>query len=370
MATEAYKYRCHLCPKAFTRSSNLNYHVNAHKGIKPFSCSVCSECFTRAYDRDQHIKEKHTECPLYYCRQQDATGRVRGCGKGFKRERDLARHLSGRKGELCLDIKRDSPPALGSSFLPVAQAIGAIIAASNGDNDVEDVQCKALDIGGESLSCSSSALRSPHTTFQQLTVTNAVRSYQPSTHGVYKWNLVATIASNDLVSSLRATYPTEISLSSTYPLALQAATLRLRQDLLVCAQVSMKQLDLVPLYLCVNAIYTLAVFEGDSKQVWTHIKFIAFLVNALAWAPEGQQLMSPLSQICRNHSKINRRHCSLNSTEQYKDDGSWGLPLFIRYSTLQRLLTLNMAYERSFMRDSPACSTGALRCQSVMFQSL
>ena len=270
MATETYKYECHLCATAFTRSSNLKYHVNAHKGIKPYSCSVCSECFTRAHDRNQHIKEKHTDCQLYYCRQQDATGRWSGCCRGFKRVRDLERHRSSKKGQLCRPIEPESVQATPTSLPLLAHQPWTLATTSGKGTSDKDIQHPPSSVVSEDSSWSGFA--------QRLIVAKSLHSLRPSICFFHDWSSIAVKAVKGLVASLNATFEKPQPLPSG-PHALPGVILHKRHELLVCAQILLKDRKWAPLVLCVNAIHTVAAIEGDIPQLYTHAMFLMGLVR-------------------------------------------------------------------------------------------
>jgi len=54
------KIQCHICGKQFTRRYNLQGHLRAHRGERPFECQVCPTSFTRKADLERH-KKKHTK---------------------------------------------------------------------------------------------------------------------------------------------------------------------------------------------------------------------------------------------------------------------------------------------------------------------
>ena len=270
MATEAYKYRCHLCPKAFTRSSNLNYHVNAHEGIKPSSCSVCHERFNREHDRNQHIKEKHTDCPLYYCRQKNSVGKVSGCGRGFKRERDLERHRSSKKGQQCRPIEPESVQATHTSSSLLAHQPRTPTTTSGTETADNDIQHRTSSAALGFPSWSSFA--------QQPTVPKSSQVFRPSTYSLYNWSSVAVKAVKGLVTSLNATFEKPQSVSF-YAHALPEVILHKQHELLMCTQILLKRKEYAPLALCVNAIYTVAALEGDMSQIHTHARILMVLVR-------------------------------------------------------------------------------------------
>ena len=47
--THDLKYRCTLCPKAFSRPWLLQGHLRSHSGEKPFGCTHCGRAFADRY---------------------------------------------------------------------------------------------------------------------------------------------------------------------------------------------------------------------------------------------------------------------------------------------------------------------------------
>ncbi|KAF7503650.1 hypothetical protein GJ744_003428 [Endocarpon pusillum] len=97
-------YACDLCPKRFTRRSNLTSHQLSHKNEKPFACTVCETTFVRKSDRERHQKT-HSGERKFVCRGDLRDGMPRttlGCGKGFPRADALASHLRSQAGRTCL----------------------------------------------------------------------------------------------------------------------------------------------------------------------------------------------------------------------------------------------------------------------------
>ena len=52
-------YKCRICGKAFTQSSNLITHSRKHSGFKPFSCVSCCRSFQRKVDLRRHQETQH-----------------------------------------------------------------------------------------------------------------------------------------------------------------------------------------------------------------------------------------------------------------------------------------------------------------------
>lgn len=50
---------CQQCGKTFKRKTNLDDHMNLHKGITPFACPYCPKSYTQKSNRNTHIKTSH-----------------------------------------------------------------------------------------------------------------------------------------------------------------------------------------------------------------------------------------------------------------------------------------------------------------------
>src|SRR6266850_3678306 len=55
------RYQCPLCPRTFSRKTNLTTHVRTHDKSRPrcFSCSYCEHRTDRRTDLDSHIISRH-----------------------------------------------------------------------------------------------------------------------------------------------------------------------------------------------------------------------------------------------------------------------------------------------------------------------
>ncbi|XP_069054687.1 zinc finger and BTB domain-containing protein 12-like isoform X2 [Lepisosteus oculatus] len=52
-------HRCHLCHKTFTQKSTLADHMNLHSGERPYRCSYCLVRFAHKPAIRRHLKEQH-----------------------------------------------------------------------------------------------------------------------------------------------------------------------------------------------------------------------------------------------------------------------------------------------------------------------
>lgn len=101
--------KCQLCGKELTCYTSLKSHRERHIGEKNFQCSLCPARFKTIQDKRTHLKRVHTNhvpCPI--CNKTFAKNSLRGhlyshtdrpfkcdqCGKGFKQQKKLRRHLS------------------------------------------------------------------------------------------------------------------------------------------------------------------------------------------------------------------------------------------------------------------------------------
>lgn len=175
MPTSYHNHKCPQCSRSFTRAFTLKNHLNVHAGVKPYSCSVCAEKFTRKHDRNIHEREKHEDTELYFCRRQHEDGSWHGCQKGFKRKRDLQRHLSGKRDGRCRGLldARSIPTA---SWPSNAHSIDVLHSAITKRFPV----ARTLELETERN------MRQGHTGMETV-----ILSSQPDSVSLYDWKLVA-----------------------------------------------------------------------------------------------------------------------------------------------------------------------------------
>ena len=81
-------FSCEICSKEFKRKDHLNKHLPTHSKSKDnFFCEFCEETFSRKDTLKEHIKVYHENPDICYTCQQ--------CGKKFKKNSNLKRHMAG-----------------------------------------------------------------------------------------------------------------------------------------------------------------------------------------------------------------------------------------------------------------------------------
>lgn len=83
-------YSCPICTASFLENSGLTFHLNKHKGLRPFKCrKFCDRTYASNYTRIKHERR--------YCEQD---GRIcPTCGASLKNEASLKLHIQSVHGE-------------------------------------------------------------------------------------------------------------------------------------------------------------------------------------------------------------------------------------------------------------------------------
>ncbi|XP_053320899.1 PR domain zinc finger protein 4 isoform X2 [Spea bombifrons] len=87
--TKQRKWKCSMCPRAFSSSSKLNVHYMVHMGMKPHKCEFCSKAFCDPSNLRTHLRI-HTGQKNYCCGL---------CDKSFTQKAHLASHMIIHTGE-------------------------------------------------------------------------------------------------------------------------------------------------------------------------------------------------------------------------------------------------------------------------------
>ncbi|XP_011888319.1 PREDICTED: zinc finger and BTB domain-containing protein 12 [Cercocebus atys] len=101
MRAQHFIFMCPRCGKQFNHSSNLNRHMNVHRGVKSHSCGICGKCFTQKSTlHDQ--KKKHSGARPYRCSY---------CDVRFAHKPAIRRHLKEQHGKTTAENKKKNSVA-------------------------------------------------------------------------------------------------------------------------------------------------------------------------------------------------------------------------------------------------------------------
>ncbi|XP_074873751.1 LOW QUALITY PROTEIN: zinc finger and BTB domain-containing protein 12-like [Carettochelys insculpta] len=89
MRAQHFVFMCPRCGKQFNHSSNLNRHMNVHRGVKSHSCAVCGKSFTQKSTLHDHLNLHSGQRP-YRCSY---------CDVRFAHKPAIRRHLKEQHGK-------------------------------------------------------------------------------------------------------------------------------------------------------------------------------------------------------------------------------------------------------------------------------
>ncbi|XP_066437162.1 zinc finger and BTB domain-containing protein 12 [Eleutherodactylus coqui] len=89
MRAQHFVFMCPRCGKQFNHSSNLNRHMNVHRGVKSHTCNICGKCFTQKSTLHDHLNLHSGERP-YRCSY---------CDVRFAHKPAIRRHLKEQHGK-------------------------------------------------------------------------------------------------------------------------------------------------------------------------------------------------------------------------------------------------------------------------------
>lgn len=89
MRAQHFIFMCPRCGKQFNHSSNLNRHMNIHRGLKSHTCGICGKCFTQKSTLHDHMNLHSGERP-YHCSY---------CNVRFAHKPAIRRHLKEQHGK-------------------------------------------------------------------------------------------------------------------------------------------------------------------------------------------------------------------------------------------------------------------------------
>ncbi|KAG5847613.1 hypothetical protein ANANG_G00128030 [Anguilla anguilla] len=94
-------YHCPHCDRTYVWSSDFRKHIRSHTGEKPYACGACGKDFARSSDLRKHERNIHANNKPYPCPQ---------CGKTFNKPLSLLRHQRSHLGDRpfrCPDCGKD-----------------------------------------------------------------------------------------------------------------------------------------------------------------------------------------------------------------------------------------------------------------------
>ena len=125
--TDLRPFKCTLCERTFRCRSNLQLHLDHHKGEKRHSCSHCGQKFFSYPNMLKHVRRNHLGLRPHKCEL---------CDKNFCEKQELQNHMRTHTGE------KRPPPKRKRLPLPLPQI--------NINNDVNCDQIEQIIVNVDS----------------------------------------------------------------------------------------------------------------------------------------------------------------------------------------------------------------------------
>nr|XP_041568689.1 zinc finger and BTB domain-containing protein 12 [Taeniopygia guttata] len=107
MRAQHFVFMCPRCGKQFNHSSNLNRHMNVHRGVKSHGCGVCGKSFTQKSTLHDHLN-LHSGARPYRCSY---------CDVRFAHKPAIRRHLKEQHGKTTAQNVLEAGGAEGGALL-------------------------------------------------------------------------------------------------------------------------------------------------------------------------------------------------------------------------------------------------------------
>ncbi|XP_050163631.1 LOW QUALITY PROTEIN: zinc finger and BTB domain-containing protein 12 [Myiozetetes cayanensis] len=107
MRAQHFVFMCPRCGKQFNHSSNLNRHMNVHRGVKSHGCGVCGKSFTQKSTLHDHLN-LHSGARPYRCSY---------CDVRFAHKPAIRRHLKEQHGKTTAQNVLEAVAAEGGVLL-------------------------------------------------------------------------------------------------------------------------------------------------------------------------------------------------------------------------------------------------------------
>lgn len=92
LSDKSKKYKCSICPRETSNSSNLAEHYLIHSGYKALKCEICLVEFSKIAPYKRHLKNNHGKKYPYECSV---------CNLGFEKEEEKQLHERRNKCYFC-----------------------------------------------------------------------------------------------------------------------------------------------------------------------------------------------------------------------------------------------------------------------------